>query len=70
MARQALTRGAQGKVVDSEDIVPDRLYYVMKYDMYFVTPDGIGGYWYEDEDEVIEQYGEVGTVHTVDEITD
>lgn len=32
-------------------------YYFEKTDQYFFTPDGIGGVWYDSEEEMCEEHG-------------
>lgn len=44
-------------------------YYVAKDDMYFWTPDGEGGFWYDTIEEMNEQHG-VGEVVDIDELLD
>ncbi len=44
-------------------------YYVQKDDMYFWTPDGEGGYWYDTKEEMEEQHGE-GSVIGISELLD
>lgn len=38
-------------------MVPDRVYYVRKDNVYAVTPDCVGVYWYDTKDEAFEQHG-------------
>ena len=35
----------------------DTAYYVRKDDQYFITPDGIGGYWFDTIEELEDEYG-------------
>lgn len=41
----------------------DTIYYVEKDDMYFVTPDCFGGYWYETLKEAQEEHGSTRVIH-------
>ena len=36
----------------------DTLYYIKEGGVFAVTPDGIGFYWFDDFEDVEEQYGE------------
>lgn len=39
-----------------EDLVPDRLYQDTRTGLFFVSPDGVGVYWYDSRAEAIEDY--------------
>lgn len=41
----------------------DTIYYVRSDEMYFVTPDGFGGYWYETLAEAEEEHGKTGVTY-------
>lgn len=48
----------------------DTLYFDQSREMYFYTPDGVGGYWYETRAEVIAEHGPGYTLLSVSEILD
>jgi hypothetical protein len=35
----------------------DTAYYIRKDDMYFITPDAVGGFWYDTIEELEDQHG-------------
>lgn len=39
------------------ELAVDTAYYVRKDDQYFITPDGIGGYWYDTIEALEDEYG-------------
>lgn len=53
MARRADT------YVDRTTQTPDIIYVHDETGQAFVTPDGVGRYWYDSEDEAIEEMGEL-----------
>jgi hypothetical protein len=52
-----------------KNLQAEQAYYVSKDDMYFWTPDGEGGFWYDTEEEMWDQH-EVGDIITIDELED
>ncbi len=44
-------------------------YYVQKDELYFWSPDGVGGFWYDTKAEMEEQHGE-GRVISISELED
>ena len=40
-----------------EQVIPETLYWVEDSQSYFVSPNGEGGYWYDNMEEVDEAYG-------------
>lgn len=52
-----------------KNLKAEQAYYVQKDEMYFWTPDGEGGYWYDTKAEMEEQHGE-GRVITITELED
>lgn len=47
----------------------DTIYFDRSCGQYFVTPDGVGGYWYDTYAEAEEQHGKTELI-SVDEILD
>lgn len=47
----------------------EQAYHDEKADMYFWTPDGVGGFWYDTEEEMWDQH-DMGDIIEVDEILD
>jgi len=39
-------------------------------DTYFVTPDGIGCFWYDTEEEARDQHGDTGDILEVEKLSD
>jgi hypothetical protein len=52
-----------------DELKVNTIYYVEKDDVYFVTPDGIGGYWYDTEEEAREEHGD-GEIIDIEELSD
>lgn len=48
---------AQATITSRSELAVDTAYYVRKDDQYFVTPDGIGGFWYATIEELEDQHG-------------
>jgi hypothetical protein len=44
----------------------NRIYFVESDEMYFVTPDCFGGYWYETLEEAQEEHGDMTPIHIPD----
>lgn len=55
--------------MERKNLKAEQAYYDRKADMYFWTPDGEGGFWYDTKAEMEEQHGE-GRVISVSEILD
>lgn len=55
--------------MERKDLKAEQGYYDRKDDMYFWTPDGVGGYWYTTRKEMEDQHGPV-LVISVSEILD
>lgn len=55
--------------MERNNLKVDVIYYVEKQDMYFVTPDCFGGYWYETLEEAQEQHGDITPI-TVSDVED
>jgi hypothetical protein len=55
--------------MERKDLKPQQTYYVFKDEMYFWSPDGVGGYWYDTLAEVEAQH-DVGEVEYIEEILD
>lgn len=51
-------------------LVPDRVYYDESREIYFVTPDCVGGYWYDTLVEVAEAVGIPDMIYPIDTIPD
>jgi len=56
--------------MERKDLQADVAYYDVKAEMYFWSPDGVGGFWYDSLEELEEQHGEAGRIIHVDEILD
>jgi hypothetical protein len=50
-------------------IVPDRRYYVRQDNLYAVSPDGVGVYWYDTMADMISSHG-TGPIHSISHIED
>lgn len=48
---------AQATITSRDSLEVDTAYFVRKDDMYFVTPDGIGGFWYDTIEDLEDQHG-------------
>ena len=77
MGRKVLTKDSRGKVIDSEPLEAETLYvvslgkeYGYKEECYAWSPDGIGVYWYDTEEEFEDNHGTGHSGRYVDEITD
>jgi len=55
-----------------DNLLTDKLYFDSSRQMYFVTPDGIGCFWYDTEEEAREQHGfeEDEEVEEIDRLSD
>jgi hypothetical protein len=53
-----------------ESLKVERIYKETKSGQYFVTPDGIGCFWYETLEEAQEQHGDTGRVIVISELSD
>lgn len=53
-----------------KDLQADTMYFDQTARMYFYTPDGVGGNWYETEGEMCDAHGSEYVVHTTREIED
>jgi hypothetical protein len=53
-----------------ETLKVDRIYKERSSGQYFVTPDGIGCYWYDTLEEAREQHGDTGPIISIDELSD
>jgi hypothetical protein len=56
--------------VNRADLEPDRLYFVQDVELYAVTPDCWGVFWYDTLDELEEAYGETGPIYHIESISD
>jgi hypothetical protein len=52
-----------------KNLKAEQAYYVTKDGLYFWTPDGEGGYWYDTKEEMEEQHG-VGSIIRIGELED
>lgn len=52
------------------ELLADAVYYIHADDMYFYTPDGEGGVFYDDEDALIEAHGNEYNYIDIDELSD
>lgn len=48
---------SQATITPRSELSVDTAYFVRKDDMYFITPDGIGGFWYDTIEELEDQHG-------------
>lgn len=48
---------AQATITPRSELAVDTAYYIRKDDQYFITPDGIGGYWFDTIEELEDEYG-------------
>lgn len=48
---------AQATITPRSELAVDTAYFIRKDDMYFITPDGIGGYWFDTIEELEDEYG-------------
>lgn len=55
--------------MERKDLKAEQGYYVIDQNMYFWSPDGVGGFWYDSIEEMDEQHG-VGEVVDIDFLTD
>lgn len=60
----------QENILSRSQLQAEQLYFVEKSRVYAVSPDGVGIYWYDTEEEVFEQHGDLGPTIFVDDITD
>ena len=49
-------------MLERDQLIADRMYRLFQKEdesdaMYFYTPDGIGGYWYDTKEEMLEELG-------------
>lgn len=51
------------------ELKAEQAYHVTKDDMFFWTPDGVGGFWYDTLEEMEDQHG-VGDIIYIDELLD
>ena len=56
--------------IDRSTQEPDVIYVHNDSGIAFVTPDGIGRYWFDSEEEAIEEYGDDMPTEGVDHICD
>lgn len=48
---------SQSTLTPRSELAVDTAYYLRKDDMYFITPDGIGGFFYATIEELEDQHG-------------
>lgn len=48
---------AQATITPRSELSVDTAYYIRKDDQYFITPDGVGGYWFDTIEELEDEYG-------------
>lgn len=48
---------AQATITPRSELSVDTAYFIRKDDQYFITPDGIGGYWFDSIEELEDEYG-------------
>lgn len=48
---------ASATLTQRSELEVDTAYYVRKDDMYFITPDAIGGFWYDTLEELEDAHG-------------
>jgi hypothetical protein len=58
------------KAIERKDLKAEQAYFDQKADMFFWTPDGVGGFWYATLEELEEEHGEEGDLIIVSEILD
>lgn len=56
--------------MERKNLKADTMYFDQSREMYFYTPDGEGGVWYDSEGEMCDEHGDDYVVHTVSEILD
>lgn len=56
--------------MERKDLQAEVAYYDQTAEMWFWSPDGVGGYWYDSLEELEEQHGEQDLVKHVSEILD
>ena len=59
----------QDVLVNRSRLRADQLYKVQDDDLWFYTPDGVGGYWYDTWAEVVEQHGPLNYI-VIESLTD
>jgi hypothetical protein len=57
-----------GPEVTRENQAAEHMYVLEDGRVFVVAPDGVGRYWYDDEDEAHEQHGEDVAVHYVEDV--
>lgn len=48
---------SQATITPRSELSVDTAYFVRKDDQYFITPDGLGGFWYDTIEELEDQHG-------------
>lgn len=51
------------------ELMTDTLYYERESQTFFVSPDGIGVYWFNDRNEA-SQYGDFDTIYSISKLSD
>lgn len=58
------------RTITRDELKGDAYYFDESAELYFYTPDGVGGFWYETKAEMFEQHNGDDVVYHVDEILD
>lgn len=53
-----------------DSLLVDKLYFDSSRQQYFVTPDGIGCFWYDTEEEARDEHGIEGDLEEIDRLSD
>jgi hypothetical protein len=53
-----------------ESLTVDTIYKERKSGLFFVTPDGVGCFWYDTLEEARGEHGDTGPLITIDELED
>lgn len=48
---------AQATLTSRSELAVDTAYYIRKDDMYFITPDAVGGFWYDSIEALEDEHG-------------
>lgn len=56
--------------MERSNLKPDTYYFDRKDEMYFYTPDAVGGFWYTTKEEMFEQHNGKDRIIRVSEILD
>lgn len=51
-------------------LIVDTIYRETSSGTYFVTPDGVGCFWYDTYEEALDQHGDTGDVEDIESLAD